>query len=749
MNRRFRDRHRHNRPVQPSAPGARLSGIALVWLLCQSLIATPVQAQLSTASPQAPSQGQVQPTDAKPEVKPEGKPEAKPDSKPSAKPADNATLVPSSAKSAAKPTAKPEPAAKSAAPATGVSLTTCVPDPAPASNSQPTEPIGSPAPKPSLPAIGKNTERASKAKDLSYGQLVKDIKACKVDQVILDYDQAVARVTYKNAPKSPQIVYLFLGTNQDLIKLLKEYKVEFRTDRAGNGGETLAVLANLLLIFVLFGALVMILRRSTNAANQAMSFGKSRARFQMEAKTGVVFDDVAGIEEAKEELQEVVTFLKKPERFTAIGAKIPKGVLLVGPPGTGKTMLAKAIAGEASVPFFSMSGSEFVEMFVGVGASRVRDLFKKAKENSPCIVFIDEIDAVGRQRGSGFGGGNDEREQTLNQLLTEMDGFEDNSGIILIAATNRPDVLDSALMRPGRFDRQVTVDLPTFNGRLQILNVHARTKKISDEVSMEAIARRTPGFSGAELANLLNEAAILTARRYKEAVTMDEVEAAIDRLTIGLSLNPLLDSKKKRMTAYHEVGHALLAELLPHCDKLNKVTIIPRSGGIEGFSQTLPNEDMLDSGLYTRAWLLDRITMALGGRAAEAEVFGDDEVDTGAASDIQKVTKLARQMVTVFGMSGLGPLALEKMESDPFSGRGAEYSEQVALKIDLQIRDIAKQCYGEARRILAENRALIDRLVDVLIEQETIEGDQFRDIVGEFTVIPEKTSARSVAPARV
>jgi cell division protease FtsH len=467
-----------------------------------------------------------------------------------------------------------------------------------------------------------------------------------------------------------------------------------------------------------------------------MSFGKSRARFQMEAKTGVLFDDVAGIDEAKEELQEVVTFLKKPERFTAVGARIPKGVLLVGPPGTGKTLLAKAIAGEAGVPFFSISGSEFVEMFVGVGASRVRDLFKKAKESAPCIIFIDEIDAVGRQRGAGIGGGNDEREQTLNQLLTEMDGFEGNSGIIIIAATNRPDVLDSALLRPGRFDRQVTVDLPGFKGRLGILEVHARNKKLDPEVSLENIARRTPGFSGADLSNLLNEAAILTARRRKEAVTMDEVEDAIDRITIGLSLTPLLDNKKKRLIAYHEVGHALLMTLLKNADPLNKVTIIPRSGGIGGFAQQAFNEDMVDSGMYTKAWLRDRITISLGGRAAEEIVFGEAEVTNGASGDIKAVADLAREMVTRYGMSSLGLVALENSGTEVFLGRGLmprnDYSEEMAIKIDDQIRQIAKACMAEALHLVRTNRPLVDRLVDALLEQETLEGDQFRKIVEEY-----------------
>jgi cell division protease FtsH len=415
---------------------------------------------------------------------------------------------------------------------------------------------------------------------------------------------------------------------------------------------------------------------------------------------------------------------------------------LVGPPGTGKTLLAKAIAGEAAVPFFSISGSEFVEMFVGVGASRVRDLFKKAKENAPCLIFIDEIDAVGRQRGAGIGGGNDEREQTLNQLLTEMDGFEGNTGIIIIAATNRPDVLDTALLRPGRFDRQVIVDAPDRKGRLEILQVHSRNKKIDPSVSLEVVARRTPGFTGADLANLLNEGAILTARRRKEAITQLEIDDAIDRLTIGLTLNPLLDSKKKRLIAYHEIGHALLSTLLKYSDPLNKVTIIPRSGGVGGFSQQILNEEMIDSGLYTKAWLQDNITMTLGGKASEVEVFGEAEVTGGASNDLKVVTNLARKMITMYGMSDLGLVALETQNSDVFLGRDwvnrSEYSEEMAIKIDRQVRAMATTCYQEARRIIRENRALVDRLVDLLVEQETIEGEQFRKIVSEYTQLPEK-----------
>jgi cell division protease FtsH len=572
---------------------------------------------------------------------------------------------------------------------------------------------------------------------LSYSDLLRKVGAGEVKKIEIDPERNVAHVNLEDQPASApsKEVTLFTTDNSELVEAARANKVDLEVQTATDSGAVTWLLTHALLAFVLIIGLLLILRRSSNASGQALNFGKSKARFQMEAKTGVMFDDVAGIEEAKEELQEVVTFLKKPERFTAIGAKIPKGVLLIGPPGTGKTLLAKAIAGEAGVPFFSISGSEFVEMFVGVGASRVRDLFKKAKENAPCIIFIDEIDAVGRQRGAGIGGGNDEREQTLNQLLTEMDGFEGNTGIIIIAATNRPDVLDSALLRPGRFDRQVTVDLPSYRGRLGILQVHARNKKLDPNVSLEAIAQRTPGFSGAELANMLNEAAILTARRRKDLITMLEVDDAIDRVTTGMTLTPLLDSKKKRLIAYHEVGHALLMTLLKNSDPLNKVTIIPRSGGIGGFAQQTFNEEMIDSGLYTRSWLLDRITIALGGRAAEEEVFGDAEITVGASNDIRVVADLAREMVTRYGMSELGPFALESSGNEVFLGRDlmsrSEYSEEIAIKIDQQVRSIAIQCFQQARQILKENRVLMDRLVELLLEQETIEGEQFRQIVTE------------------
>ncbi len=527
----------------------------------------------------------------------------------------------------------------------------------------------------------------------------------------------------------------------ELITKLKEENVSFDAHPARNDGAIWGLLGNLVFPILLISGLFLLFRRSSNlpgGPGQAMNFGKSRARFQMEAKTGVMFDDVAGIEEAKEELGEVVTFLKQPEKFTAVGARIPKGVLLVGPPGTGKTLLAKAIAGEAGVPFFSISGSEFVEMFVGVGASRVRDLFKKAKDNAPCIIFIDEIDAVGRQRGAGIGGGNDEREQTLNQLLTEMDGFEGNTGIIIIAATNRPDVLDAALLRPGRFDRQVIVDAPDIKGRLEILEVHARNKKLDKGVSLEAIARRTPGFTGADLANLLNEAAILTARRRKEGITLTEIDDAVDRVVAGMEGTPLVDSKSKRLIAYHEVGHALVGTLIKDHDPVQKVTLIPR-GQAQGLTWFTPSEDQ---GLISRSQLKARIAGALGGRAAEQVIFGRDEITTGAGNDLQQVTGMARQMVTRFGMSNLGPLSLESQQGEVFLGRDwttrSEYSESIASRIDSQVRSIVEEQFQATLQIMREHRSLMDRLVDLLIEKETIDGDEFRQIVAEYAEVPEK-----------
>ena len=593
---------------------------------------------------------------------------------------------------------------------------------------------------PNAGSLGGNTASTR----MTYGRFLEYLNADKVTSVEL-YENgrtAIVQAIDPEIDERMQKLRVDLPANSpDLITKLRESDVSFDYHPTTNDGALWGLLGNLVFPILLIASLFFLFRRSSNmpgGPGQAMNFGKSRARFQMEAKTGVMFDDVAGIDEAKEELEEVVTFLKQPEKFTAVGARIPKGVLLIGPPGTGKTLLAKAIAGEAGVPFFSISGSEFVEMFVGVGASRVRDLFKKAKENAPCLIFIDEIDAVGRQRGAGIGGGNDEREQTLNQLLTEMDGFEGNTGIIIIAATNRPDVLDSALMRPGRFDRQVMVDNPDVKGRLEILEVHARNKKIAAQVSLEAIARRTPGFSGADLANLLNEAAILTARRRKEAVTMSEIDDAVDRVVAGMEGTPLVDGKSKRLIAYHEVGHAIVGTLVKDHDPVQKVTLIPR-GQAQGLTWFTPNEEQ---GLITRSQLIARIAGAMGGRAAEEEIFGYDEVTTGAGGDLQQVSDMARQMVTRFGMSDLGPISLEGQGGEVFLGAGlmnrAEYSEEIASRIDDQVRQIAEHGHNLAKKIVKENREVIDRLVDLLIERETIDGEEFRQIVAEYTEVPEK-----------
>ena len=584
----------------------------------------------------------------------------------------------------------------------------------------------------SSPAVLAQTSKTVAPDTLTYGKVLQKIDKGEVRRVEIDRVNKVARVYLKSSKTSESFQEItLLDQNPELTEKLLKHSVEFDVlQPVHSNAEALGWILNMFLILMFVFAIAIVLKRSSNASGNAMNFGKSRARFQMEAKTGILFSDVAGIEEAKEELGEVVTFLKQPEKFTAIGAKIPKGVLLIGPPGTGKTLLAKAIAGEAGVPFFSISGSEFVEMFVGVGASRVRDLFKKAKENSPCLIFIDEIDAVGRQRGTGIGGGNDEREQTLNQLLTEMDGFEGNTGIIVIAATNRPDVLDTALLRPGRFDRQVMVDYPDLKGRQGILEVHARNKKLAPDISIEAIARRTPGFTGADLANLLNEAAILTARRRKEAITMAEVNDAIDRVVAGMEGTALIDSKKKRLIAYHEVGHAIVGTVLKDHEPVQKVTLLPRGQAL-GLTWFTPNEEQ---GPITRSQILARITVSLGGRAAEEEVFGSSEVTSGASQDIQQVTNLARRMVTRFGMSSLGPLSLESQSSEVFlggdwMGSKNEYSEEIAAQIDEQVRAIVHKCHQEARRILREYRQVVDELVELLVEEETIEGDRLREIV--------------------
>ena len=564
-----------------------------------------------------------------------------------------------------------------------------------------------------------------------YSQFIQQVENKNVEKVDISADRTVARVKVADG----SVVRVNLPNDPDLINILTQNNIDISVLPQNEEGFWVRALSSLFFPILLLVGLFFLLRRAQSGpGSQAMNFGKSKARVQMEPQTQVTFSDVAGIEQAKLELTEVVDFLKNADRFTAIGAKIPKGVLLVGPPGTGKTLLAKAVAGEAGVPFFSISGSEFVEMFVGVVASRVRDLFEQAKSSAPCIVFIDEIDAVGRQRGAGLGGGNDEREQTLNQLLTEMDGFEGNTGIIIIAATNRPDVLDAALLRPGRFDRQVVVDRPDYAGRLEILNVHARGKSLSKDVDLEKIARRTPGFTGADLSNLLNEGAILAARRNLTEISMDEVNDSIDRVLAGPEKKDrVMSEKRKELVAYHEAGHALVGALMPDYDPVQKISIIPRgrAGGLTWFT---PSEDRMDSGLYSRAYLQNQMAVALGGRLAEEIVFGDEEVTTGASNDLQQVARVARQMVTRFGMSDrLGPVALGRQNGNMFLGRDImserDFSEETAAAIDDEVSNLVDQAYRRAKEVLVGNRHILDRLAEMLVDKETVDSDELQELL--------------------
>ena len=564
---------------------------------------------------------------------------------------------------------------------------------------------------------------------VSYSTLLRDIDNKKIKQLDLVPAQREVRVVYDDGRK----VSVPIFPNDDRILRAAESSDTPLTVVDGRREQAKQDLAGTLLVVLLVViGLSLLLRRSAQMANRALGFGRSKPRLKPQEDLQVRFEDVEGINDARQELEEVVTFLKQPETFIRLGAKIPRGVLLVGPPGTGKTLLAKAIAGEAGVPFFSMAASEFVELFVGVGASRVRDLFRQAKEKAPCIVFIDEIDAVGRQRGAGIGGGNDEREQTLNQLLTEMDGFEENSGVILLAATNRADVLDAALTRPGRFDRRIDVGLPDRRGRAAILSVHARSRPLAIAVNLEQWASRTPGFSGADLANLLNEAAILAARHNKAEINDSHLEGALERITMGLSNRPLQDSAKKRLIAYHEIGHALIATLLPAANDVDKVTLLPR-GGAGGYTRFMPDEEQLDSGLVTRSSCMADLVVALGGRAAEQVVFGPLEVTQGASGDLQMVAQLSREMVTRFGFSSLGPLALEGAGSEVFLGRDwfnqrPGYAETTGQAIDGQIRTLAKNALAQAISLLESKRELMDQLVEALIEEETLSGERFRSL---------------------
>ncbi len=567
---------------------------------------------------------------------------------------------------------------------------------------------------------------------LRYSDFIEAVEENQISRVLLSPDQGTAQIVENDGQRSE----VNLAPDQDLLKLLSEHDVDIAVQPTRQPSPWQQAASSLFFPILLLGGLFFLFRRAQGGSggNPAMNFGKSKARLQMEPSTQVTFGDVAGIEGAKLELTEVVDFLKSPDRFTAVGAKIPKGVLLVGPPGTGKTLLAKAVAGEADVPFFSISGSEFVEMFVGVGASRVRDLFEQAKKNSPCIVFIDEIDAVGRQRGAGLGGGNDEREQTLNQLLTEMDGFESNTGIIIVAATNRPDVLDAALMRPGRFDRQVVVDRPDYLGRLQILKVHARDKTLSKDVDLDKVARRTPGFTGADLANLLNEAAILAARRELTEVSNDEISDAIERVMAGPEKKDrVISDRRKRLVAYHEAGHALVGALMPDYDPVQKISIIPRgqAGGLTFFT---PSEERMESGLYSRSYLQNQMAVALGGRVAEEIVYGEDEVTTGASNDLQQVAQVARQMITRFGMSDkLGPVALGRSQGGMFLGRDIaaerDFSEDTAATIDAEVSELVEIAYSRATKVLTDNRSILDELAEMLVEQETVDSEGLQELL--------------------
>lgn len=589
---------------------------------------------------------------------------------------------------------------------------------------------------------GPNTS----TQELSYTAFLQKLKAGDIKSVEIDRETAsliahpkVEIKTIKKEEKEPlKAIYgeqkaptlqykVLTPSDASLMTKLEDANVDINVKKPSESGQWMNILGSVLplLLIILFG--VMIAKGIQAGGSQAMSFGKSKAKLMLDNKVKITFKDVAGIDEEKQELSEIVDFLKNGEKYIKLGAKIPKGVLLVGVPGTGKTLMAKAVAGEAGVPFFSISGSDFVEMFVGVGASRVRDLFEQAKKQQPCIIFIDEIDAVGRQRGAGLGGGHDEREQTLNQLLVEMDGFDENINIIVIAATNRPDILDNALLRPGRFDRQIVINRPDILGREQILKVHAKNKPLADVVDLKVLAKRTPGFTGADLQNLLNEAALLAARHDKAKIEMDDLEEAIDKVMAGPEKKSrIISDEEKENTAYHEVGHALLSKLLKNCDPLHKVSIIPRGMAL-GITMTLPEKDHLT---MRKDQLLDRITMTLGGRVAEELIYGQESITTGASNDLEKVTALARKMVTAYGMSEkMGYMAYGKSEEHVFMGRdfghSRDFSEEIAADIDKEVKSIVDKCYADAKRLLEENRDMLEYISKKLLEEETIDEKTF------------------------
>ncbi len=573
------------------------------------------------------------------------------------------------------------------------------------------------------------SQPSASVEKISYTEFVKRIERNEIKDVVIT-DQNVTG-TLKDGGRFQTTIPPFDDPN--LPKILIDHNVDVTVKPSSNSGMWWYILSNVGSIVIIIFFWMMMMRSLSGGGNsQVFNFGKSRARLFLENKPKITFNDVAGLEEVKEELQEEIDFLKNPRKFSALGAKIPKGVLLVGPPGCGKTLLARAVAGEAGVPFFSVSGSEFVEMFVGVGAARVRDLFEQAKKYAPCIIFIDEIDAVGRQRGAGLGGGHDEREQTLNQLLVEMDGFDPNSGIIVIAATNRPDILDPALLRPGRFDRRIVVNYPDVKEREAILKIHTRNKPLADDINLYVLAKRTAGFTGADLENLVNEAALLAARRGKNKITMEELEESIDRVIAGpQKKSRVVSEREKRMIAFHETGHAIVADYLPHTDPVHRISIVSRGMAL-GYTLQLPEEEKF---LKTKEELLEEVSVLLGGRAAEELFIG--EKTTGAENDLRRATEIVRKMITEFGMSEkLGPLTFGKKGEFVFLGRdiAAEknYSEQIAYEIDREIRDIIEKCHERAKAILKENSEAVHKVVEVLLEKETMEGEELKKILEEF-----------------
>ncbi len=592
----------------------------------------------------------------------------------------------------------------------------------------------------------------NKQNKLTYSEFVQAMNEGKVEEVTITPSQGAGVYELKGKLKDYNKNETFIvksplsdATIEDIYEGSEEYDFKVSASEDPDSSLLITLLVNFLPIILILGAAFFIITRQMGANNKSMDFGKSRARLNDDRKK-VTFKDVAGLTEEKEEVEELIEFLKQPKKFQKMGSRIPKGVLLVGPPGTGKTLLARAVAGEANVPFYYISGSDFVELFVGVGASRVRDMFKQAKHNAPCLIFIDEIDAVGRQRGAGLGGGHDEREQTLNQLLTEMDGFGENEGIIVIAATNRPDVLDPALLRPGRFDRQVTVNLPDINGRKEILGVHAKGKTFAPSVNLENIAKRTVGFSGADLENLLNEAALLTVRRNKNAITMAEIDEAHDRVLMGpAKVTKKYTEKEKKTVAYHEAGHAVVGIKLEGANEVQKITIIPR-GQAGGYNLMLPREETF---LETKKELLETISGLLGGRVAEELIF--NEVTTGAHNDFEKATKIARAMVTEYGMSDLGPVQFEHQESSVFLGRdynkSHNFSSEVAFEIDQEQRKIINECYERTKKIISENLDLLHLIAKTLLEHETITKEEIDYLVKNGCLPDEKEEVVEVKEA--